>query len=67
MKPMFSLSFDEYMARRTKFAVDKAQEHNLFDIDYAGLALLQAMWAREYWVTKNLELTEGEQNETVSI
>jgi hypothetical protein len=55
MENLFSLSFDEYMARRTKFAVDRAQRHNLFDIDYAGLALLQAMWAREYWVTKNLE------------
>lgn len=55
MENLFSLSFHEYMARRTKFAVDKVQQHNLFDIDYAGLALLQAMWAREYWITKNLE------------
>lgn len=53
MENLFELSFYEYMARRTKFAMDSAQRHNLFDIDYAGLALLQAMWAREYWVNKN--------------
>jgi hypothetical protein len=55
MENLFELSFYEYMARRTKFAMDSAQRHNLFDIDYAGLALLQAMWAREYWVNKNGE------------
>ena len=56
MENLFSLSFDEYMAQRTKFAVDVAKRTGLIDIDGAGLALLQAMWAREYWVTKNLEV-----------
>jgi hypothetical protein len=50
---LLALPFHEYMARRTKFAVDRAQRDNLITIDYAGLALLQAMWAREYWLTKN--------------
>jgi len=51
MKQLFELPFHEYMARRTKFAFDRAQRDNLIDIDYAGLSLLQAMWAREYWFT----------------
>ena len=55
---LFALPFHEYMARRTKFAVDKMQRDNLMGLDpvYAGIALLQAMWAREYWFKKN----EGE-------
>jgi hypothetical protein len=52
MSELLSLPFHEYMARRTKYAVDVAQRTNLFDIDHAGLALLQAMWAREYWINK---------------
>jgi hypothetical protein len=57
MKPsdLFNLPFQEYMARRTKFAVDRAQRDDLITIDYSGLALLQAMWAREYWINKNTE------------
>jgi len=55
MKQLFELPFHEYMARRTKFAVDRAQRDNLIDIDYAGLSLLQAMWAREYWFNKAQE------------
>ena len=50
---LFDLPFHEYMARRTKFAVDRAQRDNLITIDYAGLALLQAIWARNYWLNKN--------------
>lgn len=50
---LFDLPFHEYMARRTKFAVARAQRDNLITINYAGLALLQAMWAREYWLNKN--------------
>ena len=52
MKDLFKLPFHEYMAQRTKFAVDRAQRDNLITIDYAGLALMQAMWAREYWFNK---------------
>ena len=50
---LFDLPFHEYMARRTKFAVDRAQRDNLITIDYAYLALLQAIWARNYWLHKN--------------
>ena len=53
MNELFDLPFHEYMARRTKFAVDRAQRDNLITIDYAGLALLQAIWARNYWLNKN--------------
>ena len=53
MTELFDLPFHEYMARRTKFAVDRAQRDNLITIDYAGLALLQAIWAREYWIARN--------------
>jgi hypothetical protein len=50
---LFALPFHEYMAYRTKYAVDAAQRSKLIDMDYAFLALLQAMWAREYWLKKN--------------
>ena len=50
---LFDLPFHEYMARRTKCAVDHAQRNNLITIDYAYLALLQAIWARNYWLNKN--------------
>ena len=53
MNELFDLPFHEYMARRTKFAVDRAQRDNLITVDYAGLALLQAMWARDYWMKRN--------------
>jgi hypothetical protein len=56
MKDLFNLPFHEYMAQRTKFAVDRAQRDNIITIDYAGLALMQAMWAREYWFNKTGEL-----------
>jgi hypothetical protein len=52
MTGLFQLPFHEYMARRTKFAVDRAQRDNLIDMDYAALSLFQAMWAREYWFNK---------------
>jgi hypothetical protein len=55
MKDLFKLPFHEYMAQRTKFALDRAQRDNLITIDYAGLALMQAMWAREYWFNKTGE------------
>lgn len=55
MTNLFELPFHEYMAQRTKFAVDRAQRDDLITIDYAGLALMQAMWAREYWFNKNGE------------
>jgi hypothetical protein len=55
---LFALPFHEYMARRTKFAVDRMQRDNLIDPVYASIALLQAMWAREYWFKKNEEVTE---------
>jgi hypothetical protein len=53
MSDLFALPFHEYMAYRTKYAVDAAQRSKLIDMDYAFLALLQAMWAREYWLKKN--------------
>jgi hypothetical protein len=49
---LFAMPFHEYMARRTKFAVDKAQQTKLIDMDYTAIAMLQAMWAREYWFKK---------------
>ena len=52
---MFQLPFHDYMAYRTKYAVDVAQRTKLLDMDYAALALLQAMWAREYWFNKQGE------------
>lgn len=52
---LLELPFSEYMARRSRFAIDRAQRDNLITIDYAGLALLQAQWAREYWINRNLE------------
>jgi hypothetical protein len=55
MENLFELPFEDYIALRSKFAVDRAQRDNLITIDYAGLALLQAMWAREYWFNKNGE------------
>jgi len=53
---LFALPFHEYMARRTKFAVDRMQRDNLIEPVYAGIALLQTMWAREYWFKKNEEV-----------
>ena len=53
MTDLFELPFHEYMTRRTKFAIDRAQRDNLITIDYAGISLLQAVWAREYWINKN--------------
>ena len=47
--------FQEYMAQRTKFAVDRAKKDNLIDMDRAFLNLLQAQWARDFWVNKCVE------------
>lgn len=52
---LLALPFHEYMARRTKFAIDRVQRDNLIDLDAGSIALLQALWAREYWVNRNLE------------
>ena len=47
---LFAMPFHEYMARRTKFAVDKAQQYNYRDLcSPEAITMLQAMWAREYW------------------
>lgn len=51
-KEMFALPFNEYIRYRTKFAVERAEVSQVIDMDYGFLALLQAMWAREYWVFK---------------
>ena len=60
---LFALPFHEYMARRTKFAVDKAQQYNNPDLCSPGaITMLQAMWAREYWFNKN----EEKRNESVN-
>lgn len=58
MTELLDLPFHEYMVRRTVYAVNVAQRDNLITIDYAGLALLQAMWAREYWFHKLQEATD---------
>jgi hypothetical protein len=47
--------FREYIERRTKYAVEVARRTNLIDLDYAGIALLQALWAREFWFNKCME------------
>ncbi len=52
MDNLFELPFHEYMARRTKYAVDAAQRSRVIDMDYGFLSLLQAMWARDYWINK---------------
>ena len=52
MDDLFAMPFDEYIAYRTKYAVDAAQRSKLIDMDYTFIALLQAMWAREYWFKK---------------
>ena len=57
MSDLFELPFHEYMARRTKYAVDVAQRSRVIDMDYGFLSLLQAMWARDYWINKANELT----------
>ena len=49
----FDLPFHEYMARRTKFAVDKMTESKVIDIDYSSISLLQIGWAKAYWLHKN--------------
>lgn len=57
MTNLFDLPFHEYMARRTKYAVDTMQRTNLVTVDGALVALMQAGWAREYWFNK----VQGEQ------
>lgn len=51
---LLALPFEEYINVRTRYAVQVAQRTNLIDMDYAALALLQSMWAREYWMNKNV-------------
>ena len=53
LNELLELPFHEYMARRTKFAVDRMQRDNLITPEYGFIATLQAMWAREYWFNKN--------------
>lgn len=50
---LFELPFHEYMAYRTKFAVDHARRSGVIDMDYAAIAFLQALWARSYWFNRN--------------
>jgi hypothetical protein len=52
LNQLFKLPFHEYMARRTKFAIDRAQRSGVIDMDYYFISLLQATWARDYWVNK---------------
>lgn len=44
--------FQEYIERRTKYAVEVAQRSKLIDFGNGFLELLQAQWAREYWFNK---------------
>jgi hypothetical protein len=53
-----SETFQEYIERRTKYAIEAANRSKLIDMDYAFLALLQAQWAREYWFNKALEMED---------
>ena len=53
-KEFLKLPFYDYMAYRTKFAVDKAQQYNNPDLCIPeAVTMLQAMWAREYWFHHN--------------
>ena len=52
MNDIFQMPFEEYMAYRTKFAIDRAQRDNIITIDHTLMDLMQAMWAREYWFKK---------------
>ena len=49
--------FREYIEHRTRYAVDVATRKypGLIDLDYAGIALLQSMWARKFWFNKCME------------
>lgn len=47
--------FQEYIERRTKYAVEVARRTNLIDMDRAFLNLLQAQWAREFWFNQCME------------
>jgi hypothetical protein len=49
---MFDMPFEEYIAYRTRYAIGVAERTKLIDVDYEAIALLQAMWAREYWFNK---------------
>ena len=50
---LLSLPFDEYIIKRSSFAIERLRKDNLITIDYYGLSLLQALWAREYWFNRN--------------
>lgn len=52
LNDLLQLPFHDYMAQRTKFAIDRARYDNLIDMDYYFLSLLQATWARDYWINK---------------
>jgi hypothetical protein len=56
MNDIFKMPFEEYMAYRTKFAIDRAQRDNIITIDHTAMDLMRAMWAREYWFKKVEEL-----------
>jgi len=57
---LFQLPFHEYIAQRSAYAADVAGRTKLLDLDYSALALLQAMWAREYWFNK----VQGDRDES---
>lgn len=50
---LFKMPFHDYMAYRTKFAVDRIQRDKVIRPDYDFIALCQAIWARDYWLVKN--------------
>ena len=52
IEALYKLPFHEYMARRTKFALDRIQRDKVIDPDYDFIALCQAIWARDYWFNK---------------
>lgn len=62
VKELMELPFHDYMAYRTKFAVDRIQRDKVIDPDYDFIALCQAIWARDYWVHK----VQGEANEATA-
>lgn len=52
IETLLQLPFNEYMAYRTEFAVNAAQRSGVIDMDHYFLSLLQATWARDYWINK---------------
>lgn len=55
---MNNMTFEEYIKHRTQYALDVAKRTGLIDMDGAAIALMQALWAREYWFNKAAALNK---------